>query len=132
MLAAPWNFPLYSLGQDPKENTVFYCPVVFSVCLLIRCLTIDTLFLRPLAPARMCLLNRCLAMDLYFTILSFHQHLGTGTGLLRSDFPITISCIFLNLPPPLATRSFHLILHFITLIIFDEKYNNFEDNVRGP
>jgi hypothetical protein len=23
-----WNFPLYSLGADPTENAVFYCPVL--------------------------------------------------------------------------------------------------------
>jgi hypothetical protein len=25
----PWNFPLYSLGVDPTENTIFYYPILF-------------------------------------------------------------------------------------------------------
>jgi hypothetical protein len=25
----PWHFSLYSLGENPTENTVFYCPVLF-------------------------------------------------------------------------------------------------------
>jgi hypothetical protein len=66
----PWNFPLYSLGADPTENAIFYCPVLFQACLLIRCLAIDVLLLRVLAPAGMCLPSCYLAMGLYATICS--------------------------------------------------------------
>jgi hypothetical protein len=58
----PWNFPLYSLEADPTENIVFYCPILFEACLLIRCLAVDVLLLRALVPAGMCLPSRCLAM----------------------------------------------------------------------
>jgi hypothetical protein len=42
--------------------------IVKQACLLIRCLVINVLLLRALAPAGMCLPSRCLAMDLYVTI----------------------------------------------------------------
>jgi hypothetical protein len=47
--------------------------VVEKACLLIRCVAMDVMLLRVLAPARMCLPSRCLAIGLYVT--------GVASGL---------------------------------------------------
>jgi hypothetical protein len=86
--------PLQQLTQMNSSSTEFsqllttnelLCPVIAhlhgprrkhslsfveKVCLLIRCLVIDVLLLRSLAPAGMGLRSRCLAMGLYVTLLT--------------------------------------------------------------
>jgi hypothetical protein len=67
----PWNFPLYSLGVEPTENTVFYCPVLSSAYVLIRFLAKYNILLRMLNPAVMCLLSLCLAVVPCFKLFSW-------------------------------------------------------------
>jgi hypothetical protein len=43
--------------------------IVSEACLLFRCLAINVVLLRPLAPAGMCLPSRCLTMGIHVTIL---------------------------------------------------------------
>jgi hypothetical protein len=59
------NTSLQPLCTDHAENTA---SILKEACLLIRCLGVDVLLLRALAPAAMCLPSRCLAVDLYITI----------------------------------------------------------------
>jgi hypothetical protein len=67
------------------EDTVFYCPVLFYMCLLIRCLGIDIPLLLALAPARMCLPIRYPATDVSsdFNIPAFGRHV---TALMNANF----------------------------------------------
>jgi hypothetical protein len=60
---------------DPAENTA---SIIKEACLLIRCLTMDALFLRALARAGMCLPRCCLAMGIYVTILTCRHKLLTS------------------------------------------------------
>jgi hypothetical protein len=54
--------PRYGSGRKHRLSTAE------KACLLIRCLAMDVLLLRALAPAGMCLPSRCLAMGLNVTI----------------------------------------------------------------
>jgi hypothetical protein len=60
---------------------------VNEACLLIRCLAIEVLLLRALAPAGMCLPSSCLAIGLRVTVLSTHLRLRLPGGLLLLTFP---------------------------------------------
>jgi hypothetical protein len=49
-------------------------PILLKRRFMIRCLAIDVLLLRALAPAGMCLPSRCLAVGIHVTILSSHWY----------------------------------------------------------
>jgi hypothetical protein len=88
------NFSLYSLGTEPTENTAFYCLVLFSSRLLIRCLAIDVRLVRSLAPAGVCLPCHCLAMSLYVTlyIMSDGWICSNGRMMISRGNPKIFSC----------------------------------------
>jgi hypothetical protein len=67
------HFSLYNPSSRTTQETSL--PIV-KVCLLIRCLSMDVLFVRLYASAGMCLPSRCLATGLYVIISSINL-LGT-------------------------------------------------------
>jgi hypothetical protein len=65
--SSDWTLFL-SVGTDQTENTT---STVKEVCLLVRYLALNALFLRASVRARMCLPSRWLAMGIHMTILKW-------------------------------------------------------------